>query len=262
MTEANRQLWDVWADLHVGSKFYDVDGFLRGDSTLGEIELAEVGDVAGKTLLHLQCHFGLDTLSWARRGARVTGLDFSERAIAHARTLAARAGLDARFVCSSVYDAASVLDERFDVVFTSWGALPWLPDLRHWAEVVRRLVAPGGAVHVLEFHPFADMLDDAGERFAYPYFDLGPIRTRSTLSYTGDATETTLEQVTWSHTLGDLVNALIGAGLRVEHLNEYDYSPSGLHPFTEEVEPGRWMVRGRPREIPLVYSVKAVAAEG
>ena len=261
MTETNRALWNAWADLHIGSRFYDVDGFLSGGSSLREIEIGEVGEVRGKTLLHLQCHFGLDTLSWARLGARVTGVDFSDRAIAHARELAERAGLDARFVCASVYDAGAALDgERFDIVFTSYGALPWLPELTRWSEAVARVVAPGGVVHVIEFHPFLDMLDGGGERLVHPYFNLGPIRTTTAASYTGDATAAAWEEVTWSHALGDVVNALIAAGLRIERLNEYDYSPYGLWPFTEEVEPGRWMVRGRPREFPLVYAVKASAA--
>jgi 2-polyprenyl-3-methyl-5-hydroxy-6-metoxy-1,4-benzoquinol methylase len=153
---ANRALWDEWTPIHVGSAFYDVDGWKSGRRhDLPPLLVDEVGDVAGKDLLHLQCHFGLDTLSWARRGARVTGADFSERAVEQARLLAAETGLEARFVVSDVVDLPDRLEGDFDVVFTSFGVLNWLPDVPRWAEVVAHFVRPGGFFYIAEAHPFA-----------------------------------------------------------------------------------------------------------
>lgn len=156
----NKALWDERVPIHVASDFYDVTGFKGGGQTLRDFELAEVGDVTGLQLVHLQCHFGLDTLSWARRGAHVTGLDFSEKAIEAARTVADETELQARFVVADVYDAPAVLGETYDIVYTGLGALCWLPDINRWAETVTFLLRPGGFVYLAEFHPFADTLDD------------------------------------------------------------------------------------------------------
>jgi SAM-dependent methyltransferase len=157
---ANRALWNEWTPIHVRSAFYDVDGWRSGRRDLLPLLVDEVGDVAGKDLLHLQCHFGLDTLSWARRGARATGVDFSERAIEQARDLAAATGLDARFVVSDVVELPASLEGDFDVVFTSLGVLSWLPDVPRWAEVVAHFVRPGGFFYIAEAHPFAWAFDD------------------------------------------------------------------------------------------------------
>ena len=163
--EANRRQWDERAPLHVASEFYDVDGFRAGRSTLRAVEVEEVGDVTGRELLHLQCHFGLDTLSWARRGARVTGLDFSESAVEAARALADAEGIDAEFVCANVYDAVAALSGRtYDVVYTGIGALCWLPDIDRWAATAGALVKPGGSLYVFEHHPFIGALG-MGDRF-------------------------------------------------------------------------------------------------
>lgn len=152
-TKTNRGLWDGWAALHARSAFYDVAGFRDGKSSLKATELAEVGNVDGKRLLHLQCHLGLDTLSWARLGADVTGVDFSERAIAEARALAADCDLPARFVCQDVLELD--LGERFDLVFASYGVLCWIRDRRRWARVAARHLAPGGSLYLIEFlHEF------------------------------------------------------------------------------------------------------------
>jgi 2-polyprenyl-3-methyl-5-hydroxy-6-metoxy-1,4-benzoquinol methylase len=176
---ANLELWNRWTRIHEKSAFYDVDGFLAGKSSLWPLELEELGPYvqAGTTLLHLQCHFGLDTLSWARMGADVVGLDFSDEAITLARRLAGEAGLSghAEFICSDLYDADLHLGERlFDVVFVSWGAIEWLPDLERWAAIIARHLRPGGAFYLAEMHPFAQILDDEAPegvlRVLYPYF--------------------------------------------------------------------------------------------
>ena len=163
--EVNRLQWDERAPLHVASEFYDVDSFRAGKSTLESVEVEEVGDVTGRDLLHLQCHFGLDTLSWARRGAHVTGLDFSEPAVEAARLLAQNEGVDAEFVCANVYDAVEALHGRtYDVVYTGIGALCWLPDIDRWAATGAALVRPGGFLYLFEDHPFSGVLGN-GDRF-------------------------------------------------------------------------------------------------
>ena len=179
--KANLASWDEAVGLHVGSQMYNVEGFKKGRCSLSDIELSELGPSVheGTTLLHLQCHFGLDTLSWARRGAVVTGVDFSGEGVGAARALADEVGLSARaaFVQSDVLALPDVLQGRFDVVFTSWGALIWLGDLERWAQVIAHFVKPGGTFYIAEFHPYAFLLaDDAAPeslRIGYPYFQYG-----------------------------------------------------------------------------------------
>ena len=188
--EANRRSWDTRTPTHFGSRFYDVDGFRAGASSLQSIEIEEVGDVDGKSLLHLQCHFGLDTMSWARLGARATGVDFSEEAVSLARSLSEELGIDADFVVSNVYDLPDVMDQRFDVVFTSYGALTWLPDLERWADVAAHFLEPGGFFYVVDSHPFGNVFyneEDAVElRPFYPYSTrgAGPLSFPSGSTYT------------------------------------------------------------------------------
>ena len=174
---ANEALWDAWTAVHATGDFYDLEGFKAGGVRIRPYEIEMIGDVAGKSLLHLQCHFGIDTLSWARLGARVTGADFSPAAIELARTLAGELGIDdARFVLSNLYELRANLGGRFDVVYTSRGVLGWLPDIRSWARVVAHFLAPGGTFFISEIHPVAQAFDDEnvrpGElRLRYPYWE-------------------------------------------------------------------------------------------
>ena len=146
------------------SEFYNLQAFKSGVSTLHSIETTEIADVQGKRLLHLQCHFGLDTLSWARLGAEVVGVDFSEKAIELAGSLAREMDIPAQFICSDVYDLPAKLSRRFDIVFNSYGVLTWLPDLSSWAKVLARFVKPTGFVYIVDDHPYASMLDEAEGR--------------------------------------------------------------------------------------------------
>lgn len=234
--DANRRAWDRRAAVHAADEtgFYDVVGFLAGADTLYPIEAAEIGDVAGLRIAHLQCHFGLDTLSLARRGAEVIGLDFSPEAIGAARALAARAGLAARFVEADVYDARSALDGVFDMVYATWGTLVWLPDVRRWAEGVASLLAPGGCLYWADTHPSALVLDERDGRLE-PCFRWRtpadrPDRTVETASYTGDALPAPIEEFCWIHPVSDVVGALLEAGLTLEFLHEHERLPSRLYP--------------------------------
>ena len=262
--EANRRHWDERVPIHRRAAFYDVAGFLAGRSALEPDEIEEVGDVAGKSLLHLQCHFGLDTLSWARLGANVTGLDFSAEGVRAARALAAGAGLAAEFVEANVYDAPAALEGRaFDIVYTGRGALVWLPDLPRWAETVAALLAPGGLLYLREGHPFAHVFDDeaaSGLHVRYPYFHgPEPDRWDDPGSYADPAAQTVHnETFEWSHTLGALVTALARAGLVIESLREFDHLFwKAFEWMAPGEEPGSWVLPGRRSAIPLQYSLRA-----
>ena len=255
----NRALWDERVPIHVASDFYDVDGFLAGASTLRSFEVEEVGDVTGLTLVHAQCHFGLDTLSWARRGARVTGLDFSEPAINAARKLAADAGIDAEFVAADVYRAAEVLGgRRFDLVYTGLGALNWLPDVEGWARVMASLVAPGGRFYLAEFHPFDGVFAEDELRVAYPYFHAEPLKLDEPGTYADpEATTVHNRSIEWNHGLGSVVSALVAAGLRLEFLHEHDHTLFARWPFLEKAADGTYRFPAGMPSLPLMYSLLA-----
>jgi SAM-dependent methyltransferase len=260
----NRAWWDERVAIHVAGEFYAVGGFLDGRSTLRPFEKAEMGDVSGSRLVHLQCHFGLDTLSWAREGAVVTGIDFAPRAVEAARELARQASIAAEFVEAGVYDAAEALDGRtFDVVYTSIGAIIWLPDIMRWASTVTTLLAPGGRFYMAEFHPFSavlgeEVLDQEDLKVTDSYFDPGPFADECSGSYAEPGVQTRHNRsLTWQHGLGAVVTALAQAGLRIEFLHEHPCALRARWPFMQR-RPDRTyqMPPGRPR-VPLLYSVKA-----
>jgi SAM-dependent methyltransferase len=262
-TDPNRAWWDERVPIHVGSAFYDVDGFRAGGSSLRPFEIEEAGDVAGKRLVHLQCHFGLDTLSWARRGARVTGLDFSAPAVEAARALAARAGIDAEFVQADVYDAVATLGgRRFDVVYTGRGALNWLPDVDRWAAVMAGLLAPAGRFYLTEAHPVANVFADDSLTVTHPYFKPdGFVWDDDGGSYAEpDAATTHNRTIEWSHPIGAVVTALAAAGLRIELLHEHERTFAIGWPFLER-DPGERLFRlpGDVPSLPLMYSLLATA---
>jgi SAM-dependent methyltransferase len=257
--EANRLLWDDRVDVHHRSDYYDVDGFRRGRSTLRSIEVEELGDVAGRSLLHLQCHFGLDTLSLARIGARVTGVDFSEPAMALARTLAAELDIEARFIQSNVYQLTRVLHEQFDVVFTSHGVLTWLPDLPEWARVVARFLRPGGTFVLVDNHPFAACFEEEDGRLElrYPLYQRGPSELLTRTTYAGDEVlPAARPNFQWSWTVAGMVSALIGAGLRVERLRELPIDTWRRFPSMTRDEEGWWRLADDP--LPLLVACRAV----
>jgi SAM-dependent methyltransferase len=261
--DANRALWDEWTTIHESSEFYDLESFKAGGVRLRDYEIADVGDVAGKDLLHLQCHFGIDTLSWARLGARVTGVDFSEKAVALARAVAAELGLDARFVLSNVYDLPDVLDGDFDVVYTSRGVIGWLPDLTRWAEVIAHFLRPGGIFYITEGHPILWILDDAEDatelRVKYPYFPRAePLEFPTHGSYADPSAH--VEQpfeYSWVHSMGEIVTALASAGLRIDFLHEYPFVEWPV-PFLEQRDDGKWWLpKDQEAELPLFFSLRA-----
>jgi len=260
----NRANWDDRVPIHLASSFYDLAGFKAGASTLRPFELGEVGDVTGRRLVHLQCHIGLDTLSWARRGALVSGLDFSAPAIEAASSLAASVGLPAHFVVSDVYDAVAAFGgRRFDIVYTGIGALVWLPDVFGWARVVAGLLAPGGFVYLVDGHPFAQILDDASGRVVTrDYFDRSPIVDDYPYTYTDGPPLEHTREVEFQHGLGEIITALAQAGLRIEFVHEWDFELFSRFEVLQRRDDGTyWLPDGQPR-VPMLYSLRASAPGG
>ena len=273
----NRARWDESVAIHAESDGYDLKGFLQGEKTLHEVEMDEVGDVSGKSLLHLQCHFGMDTLNWARLGARVTGVDFSEPAVTRARALAEEVGVgNARFIQSDLYAAPTVLSETFDVVYTGIGALCWLHDIRGWARVVAGFLKPGGFLYLYEGHPVVWAMDDEREDdllvMRYPYFETEhPSEWDNTHTYTDGPALQNTKTFEWNHGLGEIVTALIDAGLRLDFLHEHKEMSWKALPHMERVSgegtgaaDGRytrreeWRLPDAQRDVtPLMYSIKA-----
>ena len=253
----NQKSWNDRVHIHKSSSFYDVEGFLKGKTTLNELELAEIRDVSGKKVLHLQCHFGLDTLSLARMGAIPTGVDLSDTAIDEAKKLADQAGLKAEFICSNVYDLQNVLDDKFDLIFTSYGVIGWLPDLDKWANIIETYLKPGGSFYMAEFHPFVWMLDDDFKKIHYSYFNNGVIETEMEGTYAEKESELKFKEYSWNHSISEVMNALINHGMKIDFMNEYDYSPYDCFPNMVKNPLGNFYLKGFETILPMVYYVKA-----
>lgn len=258
--EANRLAWNARALLHVGSAFYDVEGFVAGRNSLSGIELDLLGDVRGKKVLHLQCHFGQDTLSMARMGATVTGLDLSDTSIEEARKLTERCGLKAEWMLSNVIDHRPELDGLFDIVFTSYGTIGWLPDLKPWAANIKRYLRPGGRLVFVEFHPVMWMYDNALTHVQYSYFNRETIVEEEQGSYADRNTNVKLSSHCWNHDLGEVLTVLLNEGLRVERFTELDGSPHDAFPNTVQGADGLYRIKGMEGKLPMVYALSAVKA--
>jgi SAM-dependent methyltransferase len=254
----NKQTWNHKTEVHVTSDFYDTAGFLNGKNTLNEIELSLLGDVSGKKILHLQCHFGQDTLSLARLGAKTTGVDLSDKAIEKAREFNSELQLDAEFINCDIYDLPNHLEEQFDIVFTSYGTIGWLPDLNKWAKVVSRFLKPGGKFVFAEFHPVVWMFDNDFKEVCYSYFNVEPIIEDESGTYADREAEIATQTVTWNHPLSDVLNAVISNDLEIETFSEYDYSPYNCFNETEEFETGKFRIKHLGNKIPMVYSITAI----
>ncbi len=261
---ANRLWWDSAVPVHLASDFYDVEGWLAEGRGPRPREVAVLGDVSGLDLVHLQCHFGKDTLSWARAGARVTGLDFSEAAIAAARDLADRAGLGDRadFVCAPVADAVEALGGRtFDVVYVSLGALCWLPDIGEWAGQVAGLLRPGGRLFVHEVHPVSMALADDSLTIVYPYFEeVTPYRDAEAGTYADPtATDALPGDPTfgWNHGIGEILGALLDVGIRIDRLDEHDWTSFQRFPWLIETGEEEFVTPEGTIRVPLSFTLLA-----
>ncbi|GAA4880388.1 class I SAM-dependent methyltransferase [Ferrimonas pelagia] len=247
----NRRGWDQRTAIHIESKFYDVAGFVAGNSSLNPLELTLLGDVCGLRLLHLQCHFGLDSLSWARLGAEITGVDLSPVAIAQARQLSAQIGIPAEFVCDDVLAFGQRASAEYDWVFTSYGALCWLPDLALWAQGIANALKPGGRLALVEFHPAIDLHQ------GYSYFHQREADVAEEGTYTENCPGDTAAFALWGHSIGETVTALLTAGLVLEQLQEHDSSPYRCFDGMVEARPGCFQLLQQGHPLPMLYSLVA-----
>jgi len=258
--KVNKSLWNGKTEIHVKTDFYDVESFKKGKSSLNYLELEAFGDVKGKSLLHLQCHFGMDSLSWARLGAKVTGVDLSDKAIETAKALNTELGLDAEFICSNVYDLKENLDKKYDIVFTSYGVIGWLPDLNKWAEVISHFLKPGGTFYMVEFHPVVWMFDTDISKIQYSYFNNETIIEEIKGTYAAPDADFSHNSYGWNHSLSSVINSLMKQNLRVTEFNEYPFSFYDC--FKKEVltkdKNGFWQFKGLEGKMPMMFSVKAV----
>lgn len=255
--EANRHLWNQRTAIHKDSDFYNLAAFKAGENALTQIELNEIGEVKGKSLLHLQCHFGMDTMSFSRMGAKCTGIDLSDDAIKLAKEINDELKLDAEFICCNVYDTSKYVKELFDIVFTSYGTVGWLPDLGPWAKMIIERLKPGGFFYIAEFHPVVWMFDDDFTHIKYHYDNKEVIVMENQPTYTGDKNEITGKEYSWNHSISEVLNALINAGLKIEFFNEHTFSPHSNFKNSIEIEKGKWHIKGMEGKIPMVYSLKA-----
>ena len=252
----NKALWNAKTPHHIKSDFYRNDAFKAGENSLNSIELELLGDVKGKSILHLQCHFGQDSLSLARIGAKVTGIDLSDEAVDAAQQLNDELGLDAEFICCNIYDLPKVLDKKFDIVFTSYGTIVWLPDLKPWAKLISNYLVPGGAFVFAEFHPVVWMFDNHVKYVQYSYFNREVIEEVESGTYADQAAEISLNSMTWNHELAEVIQPLLQENLRMVSFAEFDYSPYACFPEVTEVAPRKFQIPGMEGKLPMVYALK------
>ncbi|MCB0618907.1 MAG: methyltransferase domain-containing protein [Saprospiraceae bacterium] len=254
---ANRASWDLRTETHKDSEFYDLEGFKKGKNSLNNIELEALGDVDGRSMLHLQCHFGQDSLSWARLGAEVTGLDLSPKAIDLARALSRELQIPARFVESDLYSAPEKIDGKFDLVFTSYGTYGWLPDLERWAAVIEHFLKPGGVFYIVDFHPTLYLFDFDSGRISYEYFNRGePYVEESEGTYADPQAKIRHTDYFWSHSLEEVISPFLKRGLQLEDFREFDYSPYNCFPNMVERAPGEYVYDKAGVRLPHLFSLK------
>ena len=277
--EENKQAWNKRTAIHKDSAFYDLDSFKKGKSSLNKIELEELGDVKGKTILHLQCHFGMDTMSWAREGAIVTGVDLSDEAINLAKEINTELNLNAKFICSNIYDLQKNAEaqryysspvgvpyqgnersswEGADIVFTSYGTIGWLPDLDKWAEIVSYFLKPGGIFYIADFHPALWMMDENFEKVKYNYFNTEVITEEISGTYADRNAPIKSVEHGWNHPFSEIINALIKHKLQIVQFNEFPYSPYNCFNNMEKGADGMWRIKGMDEKMPMMYSIKAI----
>lgn len=254
----NKNTWNNKTAYHVNSGFYNMQAFLSGNTSLNSIELELLGDVSQKSILHLQCHFGQDSISLARMGASVTGVDLSDVAIAKATELAVTCKAGASFICCDIYSLPNHLNQQFDMVFTSYGTIGWLPDIDKWANIVSQFLKPGGTFVFAEFHPVVWMFNNDFNEIAYRYFKSEPIIEMESGTYADRDANIATKSITWNHGLGEVVSSLLKHGLSLQCLQEFDYSPYDCFNHTVEVAPQKYRIRNLSDKIPMVYALKAI----
>lgn len=255
--DINKKLWNQKTEIHYDSDFYDVESFIKGKDSLNSIEINLLGKIKGKKILHLQCHFGLDTISLSRHGALATGIDFSEKAIEKAQKLNESLGTNAKFIQSDIYKLPEILDDKFDIVFTSYGAIGWLPDMSKWAKIINQFLKPGGEFIMVEFHPIVWMFSYDFKRVEFNYMDSDPIIEELEGTYTDKDAQIKEKSVSWNHGLSTVLDSLIKTGLKITDFEEYNYSPYNCFENTIKIDDGKFKIKGLEDKIPMIYSLKA-----
>ncbi|WP_111682046.1 class I SAM-dependent methyltransferase [Winogradskyella tangerina] len=255
--KVNKATWNEKVKVHSQSGMYNMDAFLAGETTLMPYELKALRDVSGKSLLHLQCHFGQDTLSWSRMGAKCVGVDLSDEGIKLAKKLNTELDLDAEFVCCNVLDTSEHISQTFDIVFTSYGVIGWLPDLKPWAKMIAERLKSGGTFYIVEFHPIIWMFDyvDGTPKMKYHYNQKEVIYEEYEGTYADMSSKMVSKEYGWNHGLSEVVNALIEAGLTIEYLNEYDESPYNVFPDLIKQDNGMYILKDQL--FPMLFEIKA-----
>ena len=252
----NRKWWNDVTPIHAGSKLYNLSSFKKGKTSLQKTEIKEVGIVRGKTLLHLLCHFGMDTLSWARYGAITTGVDLSDDSIKLAKKLSRETSVPSTFICSDIYDLPNVLDKKFDIIFASYGVLLWLSSVKKFAKIINHFLNTGGFFYIIELHPFTNILSHDFKLY-YKYFDKGPYLDDSSGTYTDWNENVKGITYEWSYTLSDVINAFIREGFKIEYLHEFPYTMYDQFPgFMEKNKKGQYVLKDKKIQIPLLFSLK------
>ena len=264
--EANRKNWNDRVPVHLEAWGYSMAKFVEDPNYIAdgvEIQRSELGSVEGKSLLHLQCQLGTDALSWARLGASVTGMDFSERAIAAAKKLFEDCNTLGRFFVAELYESRSVLNEQFDIVYTGGGALIWLPDIKGWAKVMSAFLKPGGTFYINDFHPVMLSLDlgrdDGLLSITRNYFETDePESIDEATSYAGSGVISNTRHFNWNHGIGEITTALIDAGLRIEFVREFQFVGYQGVPALEKPDEDWWRLPDHRERLPLAFSIRAV----
>lgn len=257
--EVNKDTWNKKVSVHIKSTFYNVEDFKKGKTSLNTYELEELGEVKGKSLLHLQCHFGQDTLSWSRLGAKCTGIDISNEGIKYAQLLNEELGLNATFIETNLYDVLKNVKGKFDIVFASYGVIGWLPDLKTWGEIIAKKLKSGGVFYLIEFHPIVWMFNylQTPPKLIYPYQNSEVIYEEYKGTYTNKDADIMSKEYGWNHGLGEVVSALTAAGLKIEFLHEFEKSPYNIFPEMMETADGMFVQKEGEKLFPLLYSIKA-----
>lgn len=253
----NKATWNDKVKAHAESDMYDLESFKNGKSSLMAYELEALGDVKGKSLLHLQCHFGQDTLSWSRMGAKCVGVDLSDEGVKLAQKLNEELNLDADFFCCNVLDTSKYIKDSFDIVFTSYGVIGWLPDLKPWGQMIAERLKKGGIFFMAEFHPIVWMFDYLGEKpnLKYGYMQDEVIYEEYEGTYANANSKMISKEYAWNHGLGKVVSALTEAGLHIEYLKEHDESPYNVLPDLIPIDSGMYVTKDKL--YPLIFTLKA-----
>jgi SAM-dependent methyltransferase len=253
----NKALWNSKVPHHLDSDFYRTEEIVNGADALVGPEKELLGDLNGKRVLHLQCHFGLDSIHLARMGAQVTGLDLSDQAIAEAKKISQKAQLDIRFICDDVYNTLHHVGREFDLVFSSYGTIGWLPDLNKWASIVSAVLKKGGRLLLAEFHPVLWMFDSKFTHFQYSYFNNKEISEAQEGTYADKDADINLPEISWNHPLSDVITSLISQGMTISRFEEYDYSPYDCFDTGVKVAEHRYQLKELKEKLPMMYILEA-----